>query len=286
MGYMVITIPEDLRVLFYDKEILRDFRSKLLRKCKEDYHLTKGLARYHWFGDCVHCAGVGCKDCKGTGAGDAFYPHLNILFPEGYIDSVAEYLTPLKRWMHLYFLRLVNKQIDGLVNVTTLWNDETDETLEHWLQVRRLMTAESLVVNYSYVDEAPEMMNRVKYVTRATFRRYSRDVKDLLFNFRNCIVWGWKRGEVSCDDEGDELVRFCPRCAEKGLQHILNWNKIERVQSDSYIKKYEERTTAGEQARAIYAIHRKQRGDTENHFIDWTPILNFRKKVERIQSKL
>lgn len=286
MGYLVITIPEDLRILFYDKNVLRDFRQKALRKLKEDFHIEKGLARYHWFGDCIHCAGKGCSDCAGSGAGDTFYPHLNILFPSGYIDRIEEYLQPLKKWMFQYFIKLLNSQIDGLACGVKDWDDESEGIFEHWLQVRRLLIVDSLVVNFSYVSSESEKMNRVKYVTRSTFRRYSRDVRDLLFNFRNCVVWGWKKTDPICDDDAEELARYCPRCAELGLQHGLNWNKLERVQHNMYLRKYDNKNKEGTPQGALYAIRKESSGATENDLRDWTPILRFGAKIKRIESKL
>lgn len=87
VSYLVITIPEEIRSWYLDKKALNNFRNYIRRKLKADGFTTAAL-RWHWAGTCKTCQGKKnvkdqCIDCNGTGAGDEWHPHLNILLPSG-----------------------------------------------------------------------------------------------------------------------------------------------------------------------------------------------------------
>lgn len=236
MGYLVITVPEALRPFFFDREILRDFRFKVLRKLKSDFGIKKGLCRYHWFGDCENCGAQGCEYCYYTGSGDFFHPHLNILFERGYIENVSKYFAPLRSWMANYFRKVVDHHITKLQKNLNWWIDEDYTYYDHLLDIRNEIKSSNLVINYSFVTEAGEKMNRIKYITRATFKRYYSEVKETLHNFRNCIVWGWKRGEIQEDDRQENL---CPVCLKEGKEHIIKWHKVEQFKNNQKLKHHD-----------------------------------------------
>lgn len=243
LGYLVATVPESVRPLFFNKIILKDFRFKLLRKLKEDYDITQGIARYHWFGDCENCSGKGCKLCENTGSGDSFYPHLNILLPLGYIDNVREYFADLRKWICQYFKKLIDIEIARAKKYCLLEYDDAFELLDYWSNVKFMMVPGSIVVNYSYVTDDKMKMNRVKYITRSTFRRRNEDTRQLLYNFRNCVVWGWKKGESVMNE--DELVMHCPICAKNDIQHKVHWHRLSKFETNQKIKHYESGTGTG-----------------------------------------
>lgn len=232
VGYLVVTIPEGYRRFFFNKEILKDFRFKLLRKLKDDFHIDKGMARYHWFGDCQICKGEGCKQCRYTGSGSEFYPHLNILFQGNYIQDVQEYFKPLRIWMHRYFIRLIDQELKSVrCDVMDDIPGSCDQ-LDFLLDIRNNTTVEKLVINYSYADQDGKIMNLIKYVTRATFRILDSEVKELLHNFRNIVKWGWKKGEARIDD--DHSIN-CPVCEQNQLSSIISWLKIEKYEPNLII---------------------------------------------------
>lgn len=238
IGYFVLTIPENLRYLFYDKTILRDFRFKILRKLKEDYNLSSGFARWHWFGDCQHCGGAGCIGCNNTGAGNYWHPHLNILAPgTGYIDDLETYLKPLRLFMAGYFKKLLNKEIEMYEFLIKQTGSEELMTLLDDLHYRKsTIKSDLLVVNYSYASDEKKIMNMVKYVTRSTFKIYDESVKSLLYNFRNTVCWGWKKSDCNIDENIQEPV-YCPACKAAGVDHIIKWGGLNKFKLTDKIKK-------------------------------------------------
>ena len=82
VGYLVLTIPRELRPTFMQKEALQDFRKYVTQKLKRMGY-KRGLQRYHWAGDCPICTGHGCKICRWTGSDTVYKPHLNVLIEEG-----------------------------------------------------------------------------------------------------------------------------------------------------------------------------------------------------------
>lgn len=263
-GYLVVTIPEMVRPYFFDREVLRDFRHKLLRKLKEDYKISAGLCRWHWFGDCELCNGNGCTTCNHTGSGDFWHPHLNILWNGGFIPNVDEYLSPLRRWIVQYIVKIIDAKINHIKRLRDHWDDEIQTELDHYLDQRYYMMNVKLVLNYSYVTDQAMKMNRVKYITRSTFRRFNYDVKSLLYNFRNAVVWGWKKNSKAEDEEEDQPI-FCPVCAENGIEHKIRWGRLQK-HSNSIIKHYGTKTGG-----SIYRIRSSTPDDDRIHF-DGVPI--------------
>lgn len=271
MGYMVVTIPESVRHYFYDKQQLRDFRSKLLRKLKDTYSIHKGLARWHWFGDCVNCSGKGCIYCKHTGAGDTWHPHLNILFPSiGFIEDVELYLAPLKIWMAQYIQKIIRADIESHHAAIMDGSDESMGVVDHLLDVSSTITAASLVINYSFVRDDKMKMNRIKYVTRSTFKRFDQSCRDMLYNFRNCVVWGWSKTDAVEDD--DHTDRLCPICEAAGQYSTIHWSRLSKFNNKhtlTKIKKHEQNQTGNSDHRGyIYALGSSEGGTDQHHHRD------------------
>tara|TARA_R110000868_G_scaffold167670_2_gene402051 strand:- start:247 stop:1359 length:1113 start_codon:yes stop_codon:yes gene_type:complete len=235
MGYLVVTIPDYIRPFMFSRFILRDFRQKLLRKLKEDYKIDKGLCRYHWFGDCANCSGSGCLSCNDTGSGDFWHPHLNILFESGYIKDVEQWLLPLKKWISQYLKKMMMVQIDSCTRFLKYdFDGEILVQMDDLINRKNQISPESLVVDYSYVNTDAKKMNRIKYVTRSTFRIYNVDVKKELYNFRNSVVFGWKKGEVQ--ESFDDTSQNCPICEQNGIMHQIKWNILQKIKPNTYIK--------------------------------------------------
>lgn len=261
MAYLVVTVPENIRYLFYDKKILLDFRFKLLRKLKEGYNIKKGIARWHWFGDCEACSGAGCLICDNTGASNYWNPHLNVLFPGGFIDDLENYLRPLKIWIKLYFQKLLDAEIKFIFQDN---NEESEILTNEILDRKNELRAINLVVNYSYVTSDKMKVNRLKYVLRATFRRYNEDVKKLLYNFRNIVVWGWKKTDL---EEEIKEHQYCPECKAAGVLHEIKWGMIEKHGENNFIKILKSENNEQKRKSSLYALHRGNRNDDNGGFV-------------------
>ena len=88
LGYLVITVPEQLRTFFQNQKALGDLRTYWKRKLiREGY--KKGLCRYHWTGD---------KHPK------KWHPHLNILIDEKFIqkERLEAWHDDYRKWLQDY----------------------------------------------------------------------------------------------------------------------------------------------------------------------------------------
>lgn len=277
MAYLVVTIPENVRFLFYDKKTLLDFRFKLLRKLKDDFKIKEGLARWHWFGDCEVCAGGGCMICNETGSSDFWNPHLNILFPGGFEENIQDYLAPLKNWAKLYFQKLLDLEINKIYQNS---EDESEMLTDIFLELKTEIKKTDLVFNYSYVTSDKMKVNRLKYVLRATFRRYNEDVKKLLYNFRNIVVWGWQKKDI----EQEEAPQYCPECEAVGIQHVIKWGILERHEKNNYIKIIKNETENINQRRkqTLFRLYRRNQGGDRGGAIHLQAAIKSKRIISRL----
>ncbi|MFZ8826482.1 MAG: hypothetical protein ACO2OT_06565 [Candidatus Caldipriscus sp.] len=104
LGYLVITTTPELRQQFLeDPEKMHKFREDIKEKLK-DLGYKYGIWRWHFAGD----------------EGRTWYPHLNVLIPEGYMPD--EKLTKFKRWIQKkYGVKVVNYE----------WTEELGK-VKHW----------------------------------------------------------------------------------------------------------------------------------------------------------
>ena len=259
MGYLVITIPDYMREFFKSKKILKDFRFKLLRKLKESYNIKEGVARWHWFGDCESCGGCGCAVCDMTGAGNYWHPHLNILFPAmGFIEDLNSFLIPLRTWMRQYLKKLIKTEIQEIEKERKgfFLLDDDEQRLNFLLDIYIKVKKEDLIINYSYVLTDKHKMNRVKYVFRATFKRYQSDIKQLLYNFRNSIQWGWKKSDKDIDSN-EENEAFCPECEKIGVKHLIKWGILEKIDKENIIYKIKIKNDETKRKSSLYGVYRR-----------------------------
>lgn len=172
LGYLVVTIPDELRYLFQNTEYLTGFRTSIIRKLKR-LGYSRGLARYHLFGDCHLCSGKGCYDCNTTGKSKKYNPHLNIFIEEGYLTKkvFTKLSDDLKKSIVRYF-----KKISGKIFSANIF--------------------------YSYANTIQHKIHKLKYVTRATFRIYNRDISMLLKGYRLNSTFGrWNKPETEDIDD-------------------------------------------------------------------------------------
>lgn len=200
MGYLVVTVPRELRKDFLNRKILSEFRTYCKRKLQRMGY-ARGLVRYHWAGDCVFCQGgkvPGCEVCHDTGADREFKPHLNFLIEEGY-------LTP--------------KQFDEKIKVF-----RTD--LENWFNKKFRESLQGVHVKgqcyYTYAGTVAHRVHKLKYITRATWRFFDKKVCEVIKGYRTSSVWGkWSKND---HDKTSKLVSFenneCPCCG-----FAIKWKK-------------------------------------------------------------
>lgn len=196
VGYLVVTIPEELKKDFHNRLLLRDFRM-LLRKKLVRMGYKRGLMRWHYFGDCGACNGQGCDTCEGTGAGRKWNPHLNVILEQGYINDLenSTFRNELKSWLSQFFKRL-NGGTPCAVNF-----------------------------NFSYATTENEIAHLVKYVTRSTFRIYQAPTAKLLYRFCSTSSWGKFTPVITTDEALDNNV--CPICKKQGVHSPVKWYKLD-----------------------------------------------------------
>ena len=254
--------------------LLRHFRFSFLRWAKRNYKWTAGAARYHWFGDCTQCGGNGCELCNETGSGDFWHPHLNILIPgQGYIENVEDYFKPMRIFIAKYLRKLVEDSIQK-TNAHLKqypYDEEYCQLLDYYIMLLRRVRESEMNVNYSYVKKGEEkmMMNRVKYVTRSTFRIFDEEVKNVLHRFRNAVVWGWKKNETEEEEEEAlTLQKFCPHCLEHGKKEKIHWSSIDGYKHGQFIKPIyiQDGTTGKRRQSAVFTI--KEPGGNDGDYPD------------------
>lgn len=185
LGYLVITVPQELRSKFLEPQVLRDFKTYIKRKLKRgEIYARKlvtvpgkpfinkngihtksavtyktiikrrqgysyGLIRYHYAGD----------------DGTTWKPHLNVLIPAKYL--APELLEKWRRDIAAWFVNYFNLGI----NAAPIGN-----------------------IFYSYTDKGFKKTHWLQYITRSTLTKPEKPLKELLQinlkNFRNTTTWG------------------------------------------------------------------------------------------------
>lgn len=253
LGYLVLTFPVEVRYLFKDACVLSDFRYQLRRKLQR-MGLSKGLARWHWFGDCESCQAKGCLHCNYTGAGTVFHPHLNIFIDRGYIKDLAAFLLPIQQFANTYVSRLLGQELRARIRRRERYGaeisfiDKTHDEIENLQATIRRNRKTLYVVNYSYIVNTPanlpKILNRLKYVLRSTFRVYDAETKDTLHNFRNSVRWGFSK----CEKPAPPEPIMCQSCLRRGVSHPIRWTRL---------KQYSNNINTSYYGKGIYEVRRK-----------------------------
>jgi len=238
VGYMVITVPSELRNEFKDKKVLQEFRRYIKRKLQRTrisgksqlvitpyIYKTKagkirtgirqkvvgyaqGFIRYHYAGDCAACNGNGCDTCLQTGADREFKPHLNILLPESHIKK--EILTKFRNEIAVWFRKRFKMSYLPAGNI-----------------------------HYKYYSRPAQRTHKLKYVTRATFRIYNTEIAEVLHGFHTASSWGkFKVKEPTFTEAAEKGC--CKTCMEEtGSLEKINWNtKLTCAEAQKIINTY------------------------------------------------
>jgi hypothetical protein len=167
-------------------------------------------------------------------------------------EELADKKRIMQNYLLKYFKKIYTTEIEGYLrryhsNQKTILSsiDEKDKnklirrqcTINDKVALltreKRALQSEKLVINYSYCTTEKQIVNRVKYILRATFRIYNDTIKESLHNFRNCVQWG----TIPVDSEKDDI--FCPTCEAQGYSHVIKFTKIEHIQKTTKAKYYE-----------------------------------------------
>jgi hypothetical protein len=194
LGYMVITIPAEIREHFLSKHDLNNFRTYIRRKFKREKISENGFIRYHFAGDCKKCKGKKhlvdhCRECNGTGSDFTFHPHLNILFAGGFIEQsvLKQFKADLAQWFKEY-------------------------------------TGKEVVANlhYNYTNNEGKKKHRLRYVCRATWKIWDKKICGIINSYRVGATFGkWKKEEIETAMEATEK-NYCPICLKAdGVIHKL-----------------------------------------------------------------
>ncbi|GAI05908.1 unnamed protein product, partial [marine sediment metagenome] len=157
-----------------------------------DGYFSRGLGRWHWFGE------------KRPGK---WNPHLNVLVDvqrlseqkreavQAAVDQRKEELRADKQTKkvgkELRGIEFYEKGISGYLPAPLLKAIQAD--------LRVALNVPDLIVHYSYCDKPGQIIQKVRYITRATFLDYEWNpyMADELFDFRNVRWWGnWKGDPV------------------------------------------------------------------------------------------
>jgi len=195
VGYLVVTVPPEIRNFILDKRRLSDFRRYCVRLLKREGY-NRGLVRWHWCGE----------------DGYNWHPHLNFLFPAGWISK--EKLTELRTKMAAR------------------------------LSIMSKIHVPQIVINYRYSKEGWKKRHWCKYVTRSTWRKFSEPLAQVIKGYTNNVTWGdWKSKKK--DNSVAKLERgCCPLCDApitwKHMECELNMDDWTLIKAGYYIWNYQE----------------------------------------------
>ena len=217
LGYFVFTIPMQYRKYMYKKTELTAFYKYVKRMLAETYGFKKGVARWHWLGDCPKCKGDGCDHCRHTGAGYKWHPHLNILIESGFIPQTASANA-------LSLERLKSKTASWLAN-----------------RYKVAQAPQKTVINYQFTSDAKKKNHIINYVTRATMRHsHLEKIRETIYKFRASNSWG-KWDKVEPKSEAAILENnCCAKCAKETVngKKVLNPISWEHFRNLAEVSQY------------------------------------------------
>ena len=181
-GYFIFTIPMELREFYKDKKHLSELRSYLRRRLKQIYPDIKALCRWHWFGDNPYI----------------YHPHLNIMV-SSFEKLSKEELEKIKHDYKKALERFTGIKLDKKIDVYYHYYSVEGFRKEYEQKHKKLTDQEALELYKK------ALWHKLKYITRATFTVYNKELAEKLKNYRNSSVWG-RFPELSYE-EVEELAK-------------------------------------------------------------------------------
>jgi len=203
IGYLVVTIPIELRHKFKDQEALKAFRDYWRRKLKREGY-EYGAIRYHWAGE----------------DGYRWNPHLNILFPAGYIkeETLSEWRKELGQWFS-DFCEIAPKKF---------WNGKkmVQEFPKANLNFHYLKPGKT---EKEKTDSECKLVHWVKYIFRATQTQYNKETATIIYKFRNTSIFGkkesWPKIELTQEQILAQALKGFEVDEETGEVEKITWHK-------------------------------------------------------------
>lgn len=199
IGYLVVTIPITLRQYFKDKESLKSFRDYWRRKLKRENY-EYGAIRFHWAGE----------------DGYKWNPHLNILFPAGYIseETLKDWRDELGKW----FSEFCGLEPKRYWNGKKMVQDFPKANLNfHYLQPGK--------TEKEKIDSECKLVHWVKYIFRATQTQYNKETAPIIYKFRNTSIFGKKDNWPKIQLNEEEILAQ----ALKGYEIDKETGEIEKI---------------------------------------------------------
>jgi len=196
IGYLVITVPKELRTKFWNQQVLKDFRLYWKQKLKRE-GFKYGVIRYHWAGE----------------DGYQWHPHLNILFPAGFITekNLYQWRDELSKWFSEYFN----------LKPERIWNPITKKKEQKF-------PASNLYYHYlkpTAENATSKLYHWVKYVLRATQTQPNKITMKVINKFRNTSIFGGKAWPVTLRKDEEILAR-----ARKGFEINEETGEAEKIE--------------------------------------------------------
>jgi len=167
-GYFVFTIPFEMREFYQNKKNLSQLRGYLRRRLKQIYPDIKALCRWHWFSE---------RDPY------MYHPHLNCM-----VDSFEK--LPKKE-----LERIKEDYKEALERFTGIKLDKKIDVYYHYYSVEGFKREYKRKHKKLADEQAQELYqkalwHKLRYITRATFVVYNRELAEKLKNYRNSSCWG------------------------------------------------------------------------------------------------
>jgi len=122
--------------------------------------------------------------------GNTWHPHLNFLFNEKWIS---------KEDLHELREKICNK-----------------------ISLMMRVSIPTIVINYQYSDKAWKQRHWARYITRATWRKFSEPIAQVVKGYRNDVVWGEWVNKKRENDVAKLERGCCPLCNSK-----ITWDSFQ-----------------------------------------------------------
>lgn len=207
VGYLVVTVPDQLRNEFLDKDVLSRFRNFIRRKLKtgtnwyldaldvktgakkrvkmQQQDSKRGLIRWHWCGD----------DCT------TWKPHLNILLESGYWSPTR--LEQFRQDVAAWFLREFKKPVPGNIY-------------------------------YAYTTDPNKVKHWLNYVLRPTAKNVTdKDVLQTIYKYKNTGYFGQFEKSTQTREHATAILSG----ADPETGEIIQWSSIIKVNEFNLVYK-------------------------------------------------
>lgn len=207
VSYLVFGVPEIGWGFLQNKENLNKYRTFIRRKLKRD-GFNVGLMRWHYAGDCKQCNNKKgykekCEACNGTGCGDRWQPHLNVLLPAGNTQRTTK-KGKVKEAVSCYEF--------GQYSLKKEYLEGWRIAIKDWFQENFKIDAPEGNLWHTFISgtdklKKQKIFHKVRYILRATLRNKNLSVymSPMLKHYKNTAKIGIWQKPI-------KQVKNCPCC--------------------------------------------------------------------------